>query len=100
MLSKTMLLPIAVCWALSACNITKNHSATDAPVRVVEKPVLPPVPSALMQKPPRPEPPASGKAADLLAHAADFGAYVRQLEIKLDGWIQWAQEQAESENEP
>lgn len=77
--------------ALTACSTTANHLATNnAPVRVVEKATMPPIPSALLVKPNRPEPPISGSREDVLRHAVDFGAYVKILEIQLDGWIDWA----------
>lgn len=75
--------------ALTACASTGAPSATDAPVRTVEMPVMPPAPPALLVSPTRPLPPASGSPADLLSHAAEFGAYVGKLEAQLDGWQRW-----------
>lgn len=56
-------------------------------------PTLPPAPAALLVAPDRPPPPVSGSPADLLAHAAEFGAYVGQLEVQTQGWRQWYQRQ-------
>lgn len=95
MLSKAMpraALVLAVL-ALTACASTNAPSATDAPVRTVEMPVMPPVPAVLLTPPVRPMPPASGSAQDLLAHAAEYGAYVGKLETLNQGWLEWWQEQ-------
>ena len=47
-------------------------------MRTVEMPVMPP---------------ASGSAQDLLAHAAEYGAYVGKLETLNRGWLEWWKEQ-------
>ncbi|WP_431606471.1 hypothetical protein [Kingella negevensis] len=60
-------------------------------------PTMPPIPSTLLVKPTRPAAPISGSPEALLTHAANFGAYVQQLEAQLNSWIKWAQERA---NEP
>lgn len=54
---------------------------------------MPPVPAVLLTPPVRPMPPASGSAQDLLAHAAEYGAYVGKLETLNRGWLEWWQEQ-------
>ena len=74
---------------LTACASTTAPSATDAPVRTVAVPTLPPAPAALLVAPERPAPPVSGRAADILSHAAEFGAYVGRLELQNQGWRDW-----------
>ena len=75
---------------LTACASTAKPSAT--PIKTVEKPVMPPVPAALLDTPLRPEPPESGKPEALLRHAVRFGAYVQKLEVQNQGWRDWALE--------
>ncbi|MFC5920868.1 hypothetical protein ACFPVS_09070 [Neisseria weixii] len=73
---------------LTACGSTSKPSAT--PIKTIGKPVMPPVPAALLDTPLRPEPPESGKPEDLLHHAVRFGSYVQKLEAQNQGWRDWA----------
>ncbi|WP_253353369.1 hypothetical protein [Neisseria perflava] len=75
--------------ALTACANTSNPSAT-APIKTVEVPVMPAPPSALLVAPLRPNPPADGTVRSLLNHAAEYGAYVAELEAQNAAWRQWA----------
>lgn len=81
---------------LTACGSTAAPSVT--PIKTVEKPVMPPVPAALMDTPLRPEPPESGKPQDLLRHAVKFGAYVQKLEVQNQGWRDWVSSQPKVDN--
>lgn len=51
---------------------------------------MPPVPSALLVPPTRPQPPESGNSEALLNHIVEFGVYVQELEAQLQGWRDWA----------
>ncbi|WP_369832039.1 hypothetical protein [Neisseria sp. N95_16] len=72
---------------LTACASTAKPSVT--PIKTVEKPVMPPVPAALLDMPLRPEPPESGEPQELLRHAVRFGNYVQKLEVQNQSWRDW-----------
>ncbi|WP_371865567.1 hypothetical protein [Neisseria yangbaofengii] len=74
---------------LTACGSTAKPSAT--PIKTIEKPVMPPVPAALLDTPVRPDPPESGKPQDLLRHAVRFGNYVQKLEKQNAAWKSWSE---------
>ena len=75
--------------ALTACSST--NKPLDTPIKVVEKPVMPMVPSALLVAPLRPEAPRNGTTQTILEHAVDFGAYVSELESQNTAWRKWSQ---------
>ena len=74
--------------ALTACGSTAAPSAT-APIKVVEKPALPPVSAELLADYPRPAPPVSGSPAGLLNHAAEYGAWCGKRDAQAAGWQRW-----------
>ena len=74
--------------ALTACGSTAAPSAT--PIKVIEVPVMPAPPAALLVPPVRPAPPESGTVKALLEHAADFGGYTAELENQNAAWREWA----------
>lgn len=75
-------------WVLTACSTTEKNLAT--PINTVLMPIMPSPPAALMVIPQRPAPPESGDVRTLLIHAADYGAYVSELENQNNAWRSWA----------
>lgn len=75
---------------LTACASTVKHSAINPPVHTVKAATIPPVPSALLTPPMRPQPPESGDSEALLNHVVEFGVYVQELEAQLKSWRDWA----------
>jgi hypothetical protein len=73
---------------LTACGSTAKPSAT-APIKVVERPTLPPAPAELLADYERPAPPASGSPEALLNHAAEYGAWCGKRDAQASGWQQW-----------
>ena len=73
--------------ALAACSSTKKPLAI--PIKVVERPVLPPAATELLAEHPRPAPPVSGSPTDLLNHAADYGAWCGKRDTQVRGWQEW-----------
>lgn len=73
--------------ALTACTSTAVPSAM---IKTVSVPVMPQPPTALLYIPRKPAPPAAGDAQTLLMHAADFGAYVSELESQNAAWRAWS----------
>ncbi|MDU4300869.1 MULTISPECIES: hypothetical protein [Eikenella] len=59
------------------------------PIKVVERPVLPPAAAELLAEHPRPAPPVSGSPTDLLNHAADYGAWCGKRDTQVRGWQEW-----------
>ena len=76
--------------ALTACSSTAKPLAT--PVKVVERAVLPPVPTELFAEHDKPAAPLSGSPKDLLEHAADYGAWCRKRDAQVQGWQDWYRE--------
>ena len=74
--------------ALAACSSTAKPSAT-APIKVVERAVVPPVAAELLAEHPRPAPPVSGSPEALLNHAADYGAWCGKRDTQVRGWQEW-----------
>lgn len=74
--------------ALTACGSTAKPSVTP-PIKVVEKPTLPPAPAELLAEYERPAPPASGSPEALLNHAAEYGAWCGKRDAQAAGWQQW-----------
>ena len=73
--------------ALTACGSTARPSAT--PIKVVERPVLPPVSAELLAEHDKPAAPLSGSPQDLLEHAADYGAWCGRRDLQVQGWQAW-----------
>ena len=74
--------------ALTACGSTAKPSVT-APIKVVEKPTLPPAPAELLADYERPAPPVSGSPEALLNHAAEYGAWCGKRDAQTRGWQVW-----------
>lgn len=77
-------------WALTACSSTTKPLAT--PIKVVERPVLPPISSELLAHYERPERLAGGSPQQLLSHAVEYGAYCQKLAMQVQGWQAWYQQ--------
>ena len=84
----TVLAAAIAALALTACGSTAKPSVT-APIKVVEKPTLPPVSAELLAEHARPAPPTSGSPAALIEHAADYGAWCSKRDAQAAGWQQW-----------
>ena len=74
---------------LTACTSTAAPSAT--PIKTVEVPVMPPVPSELLATHERPARPAGGSPEQLLTHAVAYSGYCQKLEAQAAGWQAWYQ---------
>ncbi len=79
--------------ALTACTSITEPSATPIPIKVLERPVIPPVAAELLVVHERPDRLNHGSTEALLTHSINYGAWCVQQDEQLRAWQNWYKNQ-------